>query len=165
MQNGAYAKLTANSHSSPVIINRLLSCSPSCLTLHLIESSAVPHQGGGSAQTRWQFTVTKRTTVMLPWGPQYSNAWWGLFTTFMFVTHHTGIQGSRGEKSLCKSTKRDRWAFIHDSLWRNAIIIFFFIMIRVSPTIPLRDSTQPITSSNTKSCKRVGLSCSWHFLI
>lgn len=47
MQNGAYAKLTANSHSSPVIINRLLSCSPSCLTLHLIESSAVPHQGGG----------------------------------------------------------------------------------------------------------------------
>lgn len=40
-------------------------------------------------------------------------------TTFMFLTVHTGIHGSRGEISLGKSIKRDRWAFIDESEFEN----------------------------------------------
>ncbi len=79
---------------------------------------------------------------MLLWGPQYSNAWWGLFTTFMFGTDHTGIQGSRGEKSLGKSTKRDRWAFIHDSLWRSAIIIIIIVIISLTLLLRITSTAQ-----------------------
>lgn len=112
---GAYAKLIANPDTSrysvwcflPMILQSLFfrrsDSNPSSAT---ILRGLLSEEGGGVLSY----------SVMLPWGPQYSNAWWGLFTTFTFVTDHTGIQGSRGEKSLGKSTKRDRWAFIHDSL-------------------------------------------------
>ena len=50
-------------------------------------------------------------TILLPRGPQYSNTLGNYY--LHFLTDHTGIDGSRGEISLGKSTKRDRWAFIH----------------------------------------------------